>query len=320
MSTLPTARVGYTALRVPVIGLGTAPLGYAWSDVSESQAIETVHYALDHGVTFLDTAPWYDACLIEERLGRALAGVPRDSYVLATKVGRLFTPDKHPVLDFSRAGVQRSIEGSLERLQVDQVDILHIHAPETPEQYRQAVEEAYPLLADMRRQGMIRAVGVGENHWQPLVEFARDGHFDCFLLAGRYTLLEQGALHALDEFYGQAISVFGAGVYNTGILAHGTAKDVVWYQYKQATSEIITRTRRIEMACERHGVPLRAAAVQFVKAHPAITALVIGAESAQQLEESIEALHTPIPDAFWYELRSAGLVDGHAPLPVQPAS
>jgi len=315
MNPLPIARVGQTDLQVPVIGLGTAPLGHMWSEVSERQAVETVHYALEHGVTFLDTAPWYDAKLVEQRLGVALAGIPRESYVLATKVGRLFTPDKQPILDFSRDGVQRSIDGSLERLGVDQVDILHIHAPEGPEQYRQAIDEAYPLLDDLRRQGVIKTVGVGENFWEPLVDFARDAHFDCFLLAGRYTLLEQGALAAMNQFHAQGISVFGAGVYNTGILAQGTKNAAVWHQYRQAPQEMIDKTRRIEMVCERHNVPLRAAAVRFVKAHPAVTSLVIGAESAQQLAGSIEALQTPIPAAFWSDLRERGIIAADAPTP-----
>jgi D-threo-aldose 1-dehydrogenase len=313
---LPQAFVGQTALQVPILGLGTAPLGIWWSQVSEAQAIETVHYALEHGVTFLDTAPWYDAHLVEERLGRALAGIPRERYVLATKIGRLFTADGKVLLDFSREGVLRSLDGSLERLGVAAVDILHIHAPETPEQYRQAIDEAYPLLDDLRRQGVIKAVGVGENFWEPLLDYARDGHFDCFLLAGRYTLLEQQSLAALNQFHAQRISVFGAGVYNTGILARGSADASVWYQYEQAPAAILEKTRQIEAVCARYDIPLRAAAVQFVKAHPAITALVIGAESAAQLGESIAALQTPISPAFWQDLRAAGLIDPAAPVPL----
>jgi len=312
---LPTARVGQTQLEVPAIGLGTAPLGRLFSDVSEAQAIATVQYALANGVNFLDTAPWYDAEIIEARIGKGLVGVPRESYVIATKVGRLFTEDRQPVLDFSRDGVQRSIEGSLQRLGVDQVDILHIHAPESPEQYRLAVDEAYPLLADMRQQGLIQAVGVGENFWEPLVDFARDGQFDCFLLAGRYTLLEQGALAAFNQFHEQHISVFGAGVYNTGILAQGTRNPAVKYQYRQAPPEMLEKTRRIEAICDRYDVPLQAAAVQFVKAHPAVTSLVIGAESAQQLAGTVTALQTPIPADFWSDLRAAGLIDAQAPTP-----
>jgi D-threo-aldose 1-dehydrogenase len=308
-------QVGQTQLTVPALGLGTAPLGNFWREISEAQAIETVQFALANGAAFVDTAPWYDACLVEERVGKALAGVPRDDYVLATKVGRLFTPDRQPILDFSRDGVQRSLEGSLQRLGVDRVDILHIHAPEGPEEYRQAMDEAYPLLDDWRRQGVIQAVGVGENFWEPLVDFARDGQFDCFLLAGRYTLLEQHSLAALNQFHAQHISVFGAGVYNTGILARGAHDPDVWYQYSKAPAAIIDKTRQIEAVCARHDVPLRAAAVQFVQAHPTVTLLVVGAESPAQLAETIEALRTPIPPALWDDLRAARLIAPDAPTP-----
>ncbi|MAS36739.1 MAG: aldo/keto reductase [Anaerolineaceae bacterium] len=316
MTSLPAAQVGQTNLHVPILGLGTAPLGHSWTDIPEAQAHETVHFALENGVTFFDTAPGYSAYLVEERLGRALAGVPREQFVIATKAGRLVDAAGQPLLDFKRDTIRRSIEDSLTRLKLDSVDILHIHAPETEEQFRDALDEAYPLLDDMRRQGTIKAVGVGENYWEPLVKWAADAHFDCFLLAGRYTLLEQGALDALNQFQQQRISVFGAGVYNTGILAQGSTRDDVWYQYAKAPGAMLDKTRQLEAICQRHDVPLRAAAVQFVKAHPAITALVIGAESADQLSQTLDALKTSIPAAFWADLHTSGLIDANAPLPV----
>jgi len=306
------APVGKTALQVPILGLGTAPLGNYWSDVSEQQAVDAIHYTLENGAAFIDTAPWYGQ-LVAERLGIALAGVPRDSYVLASKTCLMHSPDGQPIEDFTREGVLRSIEWSIERLKIDRFDILHIHAP-SKEHYRTAIEQAYPLLAELRDQGVIKAVGVGENYWEPLVEFARDAHFDCFLLAGRYTLLEQGALNAMNQFHAQNISIFGAGVYNTGILAKG-AVDGVWYQYAAAPSEIIDKVRRLEALCQKHGVPLNAAAVQFVKAHPAVTSLVIGAESKEQIASTIAALNTVIPAAFWSDLRASGLIDANAPMP-----
>jgi D-threo-aldose 1-dehydrogenase len=312
-SLLPTAQVGSTALRVPVIGLGTAPIGRMWTDVPETQAVATVQYALEQGVTFFDTAPYYDATLVETRVGLALQGIPRHSYTLATKVGRLITPDRADLMDFTRDGVRRSLEGSLTRLKVDHVDILHIHDPDAAT-YQTAMAEAYPFLADLRREAVIKAVGVGVNYWEPLLDFARDGQFDCFLLAGRYTLLEQGALAALNQFHAQGISIFGAGVYNTGILAKGS-KSGAWYQYRAAPAPIVEKVARLEALCQRHDVPLNAAAVQFVKAHPAVTSLVIGAESPAQLGQSIEAIRAPIPAAFWAELRAAGLIDAAAPVP-----
>lgn len=301
-------------IQLPAIGLGTAPLGDFFAQVSETQAVETVHYALEHGAAFIDTAPWYDAGLVERRVGLALRGIPRERYVLATKVGRLFDDNGAFRLDFTRDGIRRSIEGSLERLGVERVDILHLHAPEGEQHTRDALEQAYPLLDDMRGQGLIGAVGVGENYWEPLVHFAAHGHFDCFLLAGRYTLLEQGALTALDQFHAQGIQVFGAGVYNSGILAKG-AVDGAWYQYEAAPHGIIEKVRHIEVLCQRHHVPLNAAAVQFVQAHPAVTALVIGAESPAQLAGSLAALEVPIPPVFWADLRAEGLIDPAAPVP-----
>lgn len=309
---LPTSQVGQTGLNVPVLGLGTAPLGLSFAGINETQAVETVHYALEHGVTFIDTAPYYDAELVETRVGVALAGVPRADYVLATKVGRVLDADDVTYLDFTRAGVLQSIEGSLNRLGVDRVDILHLHAPEGEYHTRMALEQAYPLLDDLRKQGIIQAVGVGENFWEPLVTFAREASFDCFLLAGRYTLLEQGALDALNRFQAQGISIFGAGVYNSGILAKG-AVDGAWYQYAAAPAAIVEKVRQIEQICQQHGVPLNAAAVQFVKAHPAVTALVIGAESPTQLAGTLAALEADIPPAFWDDLRVHNLIDAAAP-------
>lgn len=319
MPALPQSNVGRTALRVPVMGLGTAPLGLWFADLTQAQAVETVHHALASGITFFDTAPLYDSYLVERRLGVALAGVPRDSYVLATKVGFVIDPDDltNPIMDFSREAIERSIEGSLERLKIDRIDILHLHDPHQ-EHYPQILDEAFPLLANLRRQGIISAVGAGMNTWEILLDFIRDLTFDCFLLAGRYTLLEQGALDALNQIHAAGVSVFAAGVYNTGILAKGSVEGA-WYQYQSAPPEIMDRVRRIESICARHHVPLNAAALQFVKAHPAVTSLVIGMESPEQIDTNLRALNTPIPRAFWDDLRAAGLIDAAAPVPVENA-
>jgi D-threo-aldose 1-dehydrogenase len=307
---LPLARVGHTDLHVPLIGLGTASIGLLYSDVSTTQAVDTIRFALQNGVTFLDTAPYYSQTLVEQRIGQALAGVPRDSYVLATKIGR---PDGSDVMDFSADGVKRSIEGSLQRLRTDRIDILHIHDPNR-ETYRAALNEAYPVLAELRAQGAIRAVGVGVNYWEILDDFMRDAEFDCFLLAGRYTLLEQGALGLLNRCAEKGISIFAAGVYNSGILAKGAISGA-WYQYSEAPSAIKAKVRQLESICERYRVPLHGAAFQFVKAHPAVASLIIGAESAQQLGQTLEGKDIAIPHEFWETLRVEGLLDPQAPLP-----
>jgi D-threo-aldose 1-dehydrogenase len=310
---LPLARVGHTDLPVPLIGLGTASIGLLYSDVSTTQAIDTIRFALQNGVTFLDTAPYYSQTLVEQRIGQALAGIPRDSYVLATKVGR---PDGTDEMDFSADGVKRSIEGSLRRLHTDRIDILHIHDPNR-ETYRAALNEAYPILADLRARGAIRAVGVGMNYPEILDDFMRDAEFDCFLLAGRYTLLEQGALGLLNRCGERGISIFAAGVYNSGILAKGAISGA-WYQYAEAPPEIKAKVRRLESVCERYEVPLHSAAFQFVKAHPAVASLIIGAESTQQLAQTLEGSGVSIPHEFWASLRAEGLLDPQAPLPIQP--
>lgn len=308
-----TAQVGQTTLSVANLGLGAAPLGDIWRPIPESQAIETVHYALQHGVTFIDTAPYYGDGLSETRLGLALRGVPRDSYTLATKVGRVIRPGGGTEFDWSRDGVLRSFESSLKRLQLDHVDILHLHDPDEGT-YRQAIEEAYPTLAELRAQGVIKAVGAGMNWIDLQLRFAQEGQFDCFLLAGRYTLIEQGVLAGLETFRQRGISVFGAGVYNSGILAGGS-KSGAWYQYGAPPPAVIAKVEQLEALCARFNVPLRAAAVQFVKAHPAMTALIIGAESAAQLAETLHAYTAPIPPEFWLALRRSGLIDPASPLP-----
>ncbi len=220
-----------TDVQVSLLGFGAAPLANLYRDVAEAQAIETIHAALDQGVTYFDTAPAYGRGLSEQRLGIALAGVPREQTTISTKVGRLLHEDGTIEWDFSRDGVLRTFEGSLERLQRDSVDILHIHDPDN--HYTEAITGAYPALDELRSQGVIKAVSVGINRWPLLVDFMRDGDFDCFMLAGRYTLLEQGALPLLDQCAEKGIGILAAGVYNSGILATG-AKEGAKYNYRDA--------------------------------------------------------------------------------------
>lgn len=310
-SPFPTRQVGRTALRVSILGLGTAPLHRA----ADADAIATVERALAEGVTFFDTAPLYGAGRSETLLGAALRGVPRDSYVLATKVGRTLPPvDGSPPFDYSRDAVLRTIEGSLARLRTDRIDILHIHDPD--DHREAALDTAFPVLAELRSQGVIGAIGSGMNQWQMLAHFARSADFDCFLLAGRYTLLEQTAL---DEFLplcaARGISIFTGGVYNSGILALGPDHPDATYNYLPAPPEIADRARRIAAVCADHGVPLQVAAANFPLGHPAITALLIGGESAAQFAGTAAALRAPVPAALWADLRAAGLLRPDAPVP-----
>ncbi len=304
---------------LPNFGMGCAPLGGdggVFGMESDAAANVTVQHALANGVTFFDTAPLYGSGVSETRLGRALAGVPRDQYQIATKIGVVINADGSTERSYRHDAVKRSIEDSLQRLGVDFVEIAHIHDADPDADFRIALDEAYPVLADFKAQGVIRAIGAGMNQWQQEAEFARNADFDCFLLAGRYTLLEQEPIHEyLPLCLEKGISVFLGGVYNTGILATGSIPEAR-YQYRPAPPEMMEKTRRIEAICARHGVALKAAALQFPLAHPAVRSLVIGMVSPTEIDQNLAALHAPIPADFWVALREEGLIDPAAPTPI----
>ena len=299
------------------MGFGSAPIGNLYRTISDDAALETIHCALQHGVSLLDTAPLYGLGLAEERLGMALQGVARDRFVLSTKVGRVLTPDRNGYeYDYSAGGVLRSLEGSLKRLQLDSVDMLHIHEADPQSDQRSALAAAYPTLARLREQGVVGAIGAGMNGWQALEQLVRSGDFDFdyFLLAGRYTLLEQGALDFLNLCSENDIGILAAGVYNSGILATG-AHEGATYNYRVAKRQIVERTQAIETICAEVGAPLKAAALQFAAAHPAVRCLVIGAESPQEIQENLRMLETALPVELWTRLRTAGLIRSDAPTP-----
>ena len=323
MDPLQTAQIGTTGLRVTRLGLGGAP----YTGVSEDAAVATIRSGRQLGVRYFDTAPLYGVGSSERRLGRALAGVPRDSFVLSTKVGRVLNPvgraparghspnapGYEAVFDFSRDGVLRSLEESLRRLNMDRVDILLIHDPD--DHHEQALRESFPALAELRSQGVVRAIGAGMNQWQALARFARDGDFDCFLLAGRYTLLDQSGLEELLPLCERKrMSVILGGPYNSGILASDLSLGATYF-YKEAPPEVLERARRIKSVCDRHGVPLKAAALQFGLAHPAVAATIPGAQSPAEVEENVRMAGHPIPPALWQELREEGLIPPEAPTP-----
>jgi D-threo-aldose 1-dehydrogenase len=303
-----TRRLGQTSLYLPRYGLGTGPLGR----IDAEAAIETVHYALERGITFFDTAPLYGYGQAEIYLGQALAGVPRTSYVLATKVGRLIR-DGQATFDFSREAVLRSLEESLARLKVDYVDILHIHDPD--DHYQAALNEAFPTLAELRVQGVIKAVGAGMNQWQMLQDFALNAGFDGFLLAGRYTLLEQSSLEFLKLCREKKIGLILGGVYNSGILASDLQPEAT-YNYRAAPPDILDKARHLAAVCQRHHVPLHVAAIQFPYANPAVTAIVMGADSKAHVAANLEALQAEIPARLWEDLKQEGLLPETAPVPV----
>jgi D-threo-aldose 1-dehydrogenase len=305
---------GKNPLPVTNFGLGCAPLANLYQPVSEAAAIATIQSCLNQGVRLFDTAPLYGAGISETRIGKALQGIPRTSYVISTKIGRLLNEhDQSMSFDYTRPGIMRSLEGSLKRLQVDHIDILHIHEPD--DQQHQALEMAFPTLADLRSHGVIKAIGAGMNQWQALMHFVRNADFDLFLLAGRYTLLEQTSLEFLKLCQEKGIGIFLGGVYNSGILATGPGPGAK-YNYDEAPPALMEKARAIQTVCQEYNVPLNVAALQFARFHPAVTSLVVGAISAAEVETNLRSLETAVPVALWQELREQGLIEPDAPVPL----
>jgi D-threo-aldose 1-dehydrogenase len=337
----PTDRLplGRTGLSVTRLGFGAASIGGLFQAVSENDALSTVAAAWDLGIRTFDVAPLYGYGTAERRLGKGLAGRPRHEFVLSTKVGRLVraVDDIPPganidrqaiegredafyarnervrlVFDYTADGVRRSIEESLERLRLDRIDIALIHDPD--DHWQQAIGEAWPALARMREEGTIRAVGAGMNQSVMLARFAREGDFDVFLLAGRYTLLDQEALADLLPLCVQrGIGILVGGVMNSGILAD--PRPGSRFNYVPAPPAVVERARRLAAICERHGVPLRAAAIQFPLAHPAVVSLIAGVRRIDHLLEYPALMRRSIPGALWDDLRAERLIPPDAPVP-----
>ena len=303
-----SATVGQQGLRVPRVGLGTGLHG----EVSEAQSVATIEHALGCGVRFFDTAPLYGNGLAEERLGIALRGVPRDSYVLNTKVGILsggvtggFDYDFSAPPGWSAAS-SAACAASAPSASTSCTCTSRRGSPS------RFCAKLCRLVAGWREQGLIRAVSAGVNHWHMVEPFVQ--HLDCVLLAGRYTLLEQTALPFLERQRQARRPVLGAGIFNSGILATGP-RDGARYNYVSAPRELQERVRHLQQVCGRHGVELAHAAVQFVSAQPAIAALIFGACSPAELDQALAGTRAATPPALWAELRTAGLLDPAAPVP-----
>jgi D-threo-aldose 1-dehydrogenase len=337
----PTQRVtlGRSGVTVTTLGLGTAEIGGLYRPVSDGAATGLVRHAWDAGVRYFDTAPLYGYGNGERRLGLGLRGRERDAFTISTKVGRLLlprdripagavvdrqsrdgvddafyveTPPVRPVFDFSRDAVTRSLEESVERLALERVDIAYIHDPD--EHWQAAIDGAYPALHALRDAGVVGAIGAGMNQAAMLARFALEGDFDVFMLAGRYTLLDQGGLvELLPLCVEKGISVVAAGIMNSGLLAD--PKPGALFDYLPAPPELIERATRIRDVCARHGVPIRAAAIQFPLAHPAVAAIVAGVRSIEHFDDYPRLLRERIPAALWAELRSENLIAPNAPVP-----
>jgi len=330
-------KFGRVDLEVTAFGFGTAPVGNIFREVDEATSEAMFECAWRAGVRYYDTAPMYGHGLSELRTGHSLRWKERDDFVLSSKVGRVLTPARRQDItyepwtnagrfrmdfDYSYDGTMRSFEDSLQRLNLERMDICFIHdidrftrGDEQPEVFAQAMDGCWKALSDLRDQGAVKAIGVGVNEWEVCHEALQARDFDCFLLAGRYTLLEQESLDSflpLCEERGAAV-VIGGG-FNSGILATGAVKGAK-YDYAPAPPEIIERVRRIEAVCSAHSVPLPAAALQFVVAHPAIPSFIAGTRTVGQIERNLAWFEHPIPAAFWFELKSEGLLREDAPTP-----
>ena len=309
---------------IPNVALGCASLGSMDSvfgySVRETDAVATIQHALASGIGMLDTAPFYANGQSEVRVGLAIRGTPRSQFILSTKVGWLPNADRIGTQgagrrSYARDDVLRSIEDSLKRLGINHIDIAHVHDPESGDHRKTIVDEAYPTLVELKRQGIIRAIGAGLNQTEYLADYVEHMPLDCAILAGRYTLLEQAPTRAgFPEARRKGISIFAAGVFNGGVLAMGAVVGAR-YQYTVAPEPILKLTRMFEAGCARHRVQLRAAAAQFAAAHPAVSTLILGMTSPSEIDENLANLRTPIPAAFWVELKRLDLLDADVPVP-----
>ena len=306
------------------LGLGAAQFGNLYRETTDAQVAGAVEAAWDGGIRYFDTAPHYGLGLSERRLGAALRERPRDEFVLSTKVGRLLVPspetadrlddegfavpaDTRRQWDFSRDGILRSVEASLERLGLDRIDVLYMHDPD--DHFEAASTTGVQALIELREQGIVGAVGAGMNQSALLAELIRRADVDHVMLAGRYTLLEQGALDDLLPLaLERGVGVVIAGVYNSGLLGRNRPPAGAMYNYEPAPAELIDRANRIADVCESHGVSLPQAALAYPLRHPAVVSVVVGARDGDQVRDTLDRYATAVPEDLWGDLRSAGLL------------
>lgn len=338
MSAINIRKFGRAGFDITDMGFGAAPIGNFLRPILEHEAGAMIERAWEAGMRYFDTAPYYGHGLSELRLGHYLRWKPRRDYVISSKVGRVLTAARREDIDFkpwvdgaafksrfdySYDGTMRSFEDSLQRLGLEHIDILFIHDADVfthgvemqKVYFRQAMDGCYRALIKLREQGLVKAIGAGVNNWEVMLDFMKAGDFDTLLVAGRYTLLEQEALNELlplCERRGTAL-VIGGG-FNGGILATGAVPGAKW-NYAPAPAHIMEKVRKIGAVCTRYKVPLAAAALQFLLAHPAVASHVPGTRTVEQMNQNLALVAHPIPKAFWQELKSEGLVRQDAPVP-----
>jgi D-threo-aldose 1-dehydrogenase len=318
-------------LTLSPICFGGASVGNLYTAVSETQARDAIEAAWAGGIRYFDTAPHYGLGLSERRLGEALREHDRDEYVLSTKVGRLLVPaaDGDTAMDdegfavpathrrhwdFSRDGILRSVEASLGRLGLDRIDVLFLHDPD--DHWRQAIEEGYPALAELRDQGVVRSIGAGMKQCQMLADFVRETDMDLVMLAGRYTMLDQSALDEILPLCLQRdVGVVNVGVFNSGLLSKPEPTAGMRYDYGAAPPDLIDRALKMAAVCRRYGVTLPTCAIQFGSAHPAIVSTAMGSGSAERVKQNLDMFSAEIPAGVWDDLVSEGLLRPDIPLP-----
>lgn len=321
--------IGDTRVALTSLGFGAAAVGNLYREVRDDQAEAAIRTAWDAGIRYFDTAPHYGLGLSERRLGAALRDRPRSEYVASSKVGRLLVANEHPrgrddegfavpddlrrQWDFSRDGVLRSIEATLERTGFERLDLVYVHDPD--EHWRQASEQAMPALAELRDQGVIGAIGAGMNQSAMLERFLRETAADVVMLAGRYTLLDQSAL---DDVLPAALelgkSVVAVGVFNSGLLAKDDPEPGMKYDYQDASPQLIARARAIAEVCAAHGTTLPAAAIAFGFTHPAIVNVTLGMSSPQHVARNVDLHCRQVPEELWTDLHARGLLRGDVPI------
>jgi len=332
-------QIGNTNLHVSELGFGAATFGNLYRPMPDSAAKESITKAMELGLNQFDTAPYYGFGLSERRVGDALRGYDADSYILSTKVGRILTPcakaeDKYgfcspmpfePTYDYSYDGVMRSFEHSMQRLGLSKIDIIYMHdigslthGDAHERLFKVAMEGGYKAMDELRSQGLVSAIGLGVNEYEVCEQAMDHGHFDCFLLAGRYTLLEQKSLQTfLPRCVKENSSIVLGGPYNSGILATGVRREgvVPHYNYEPASAEVIKIVACIEDICDEYQVPLAAAALQFPLAHPAVVSVIPGLSSANRVETTVAQMQHQIPAEFWKALQDAGIIYPDVPVP-----
>ena len=324
-----TRALGRGGLRVGPNAFGVAPLANLGHEVSDVEAFGALEAAWAAGVRYYDTAPHYGLGLGERRLGEFLRSKPRDAFVLSTKVGRLLVDsgDAHQddegfavtsslvrQRDYSADGVRRSLDESLERMGLGHIDVVFVHDPD--DYFSEAMEGAFPALDALRREGTIASYGAGMNQTEMLARFVDHTDLDVVMCAGRYTLLEQGALDdLLPAAQARGVSVVAAAVFNSGLLARDRPPAGVTYNYAPAPAELLERVNAIADVCEAHGVTLPAVALQFALGHPAVATVCTGARSADQVQRNARLFDVAIPDGLWSSLTAVGLLRADTPTP-----